>query len=144
MYLFKGKELIENPIWNNVTNGNLIANMRKIKVIFNKKTKLEKVFEFLITKVVERHEKDEVYCDVTCEGLAFNELGKVGYKISLSSEEYELERKEWEDRGGNPDEEPKANIQYWAKKIGLVPYPSSPNALIKANTWYYRVRMRWG
>ena len=143
MYLFEGKELMENPLWYNVTDGNLIANMRKIKVIFNKKSAQEKVFEFLITKVIERHEKDEIYCDVTCEGLAFNELGKVGYKISLSSEDYELEREEWED-SGRQGEEPVADIHYWAKKIGLIPYPTTTNAVIKANTWYYKVRMHWG
>ena len=32
----------ENPIWYNVKEGNIIANMRKIKVIFNKMTEVEK------------------------------------------------------------------------------------------------------
>ena len=32
-------KLKENPIWYNVRNGNIITNMRKIKVIFNKNIK---------------------------------------------------------------------------------------------------------
>ena len=54
MYLEMGRE---NPIWYNTLNGNLMIGMRKIKVILNKKEEDEEVFEFLITKVTERHEK---------------------------------------------------------------------------------------
>ena len=36
MYIVKeDKDKIENPIWYNTINGNLIADMRKLKVIFN-------------------------------------------------------------------------------------------------------------
>ena len=48
------------------------------------------VFEFLITNVEESHEKDVASCNVKCEGAAFHELGKIGYKISLSQENFEL------------------------------------------------------
>ena len=60
MYIYEGPERKENPRWYNVRNGNIVANMRKIKVIFNKKTEIERVFEFLITKVTERHERNEL------------------------------------------------------------------------------------
>jgi len=83
MYINEGAERKENPIWYNAINGNLAINMRKIKVIFNKKKINERVFEFLITKVTEKHKNGELMCEVSCEGLAFHELGKVGYKISL-------------------------------------------------------------
>ena len=33
----------------------------------------------------------EKKCEVECEGLAFNELGKVGYNIELSQDLYEME-----------------------------------------------------
>ena len=36
MYIYQDGIQQENPIWYNTTNGNLIANMRKIKVIINK------------------------------------------------------------------------------------------------------------
>ena len=53
--------------------------MRKIKVVFNKGNSNEHVFEFMITEVTEEHSDDALMCNVTCEGLAFNELGKIGY-----------------------------------------------------------------
>jgi len=55
MYLHPGEE---NPAWHNTLNGNLMIGMRKIKVILNKTLADEHVFEFLITKVTERHEAD--------------------------------------------------------------------------------------
>jgi len=38
MYLVsdESNDFIENPIWYNFINGNLISNLRKVKVIFNK------------------------------------------------------------------------------------------------------------
>jgi len=71
--------------------------MRKIKLIFNKGSDAEKVYEFLIVKVNERHVKDELFCDVSCEGLAFHELGKIGYKISLSAEDVNRDVEQWEE-----------------------------------------------
>ena len=82
IYIFNGKELVENPIWYNVINGTLIANLRKIKIIFNKGNKeLEKIYEFVIEKVTETHQDGMLMCDVMGTGLAFQELGKSGYKI---------------------------------------------------------------
>ena len=72
---------VVNPIWYDVKNGVLAANMRKIKTIFNKGTEEEKVFEFIIINAEETHQNDELYYDVRGEGLAFHELGKRGYKL---------------------------------------------------------------
>ena len=96
MYIYRGMKRIENPIWYHVSNGELIADLRKIKLILNKTDKLEeknkeKVYEFLITKVTETHDKDTLICAVECEGSAFHELGKIGYKISLSADAYNYE-----------------------------------------------------
>lgn len=93
MYIKENGVYKENPIWYNVTEGNLIANLRKIKVIFYKGSARQRIFEFVITKVTETHDGFEKTCEVECEGLAFNELGKTGYNISLSQEllEYEQE-----------------------------------------------------
>ena len=140
MYIYKGPTRFENPIWYNVRNGNLIANMRKIKVIFNKKTEDEKVFEFLIIKVTEKHEGAELICEVECEGLAFHELGKIGYKISLNQDDYIEEWSEWADEsyasGLLSEEEhfarePKNNINYWCDKV------------LKDTNWTYSIQMDW-
>ena len=88
MYYYNGLKRVENPIWYTTKNGVIVQDMRKIKLIFNKQTKVEKIFEFLITKVQESHKDDMLICEVTTEGLFFNELGKWGYKVSLSSEEF--------------------------------------------------------
>ena len=50
MYLYIDAEKIENPKWYNVHNGTICADLRKIKVIFNKRETYEGVFEFVITK----------------------------------------------------------------------------------------------
>lgn len=83
MYLYNtstGKQE-ENPIWYTTQNGILIADMRKIKLIINKREDNEKVYEFVITDVTERHTSGNLYCDVKCEGLAFQELGKRGIEF---------------------------------------------------------------
>ena len=100
MYIRENGDKKENPIWYNYVNGNLIASLRKIKIIINKNEDNEKILEFLITSVTERHEKEELYCDVKCEGLAFHELGKTGYKISLSSDDFYEEDRVWFENDG--------------------------------------------
>ena len=149
MYLYEGAERIENPIWYNTLNGNLIINLRKIKVIFNKHTPYERVFEFLITKVTERHEHDELFCDVECEGLAFHELGKIGYKISLTTEGFELDTTNWFEKYGGHEGKPgipampRATIQYWLDKF-MTSYDSVTNDLLKnSHKWYYKIQMDW-
>ena len=136
MYLYDGPTKKENPIWYNTRNGNIVVNMRKVKVIFNKKTELEEVFEFLITQVAERHEREELYCDVTCEGLAFHELGKIGYKIDLNQDDYIEEWRNWaeedyENESEHNAREPHNNLEYWADKV------------LKGTKWSYEISMDW-
>lgn len=128
-----------NPIWYTVKDGILMVNMRKIKVIFNKtfgtpdeKTAAgERVFEFLITKITETHEEDNPTCSIECEGLAFHELGKQGYKIELSSEVF-YDRDNtyyngdtdgsmiWYDNLHKPHADcPRATVDYWMNDLGI-------------------------
>jgi hypothetical protein len=132
--------------------------MRKIKVIFDKMVegvdKSKETFEFILLKVEETHEHDNCTCHVECEGLAFHELGKVGYKISLTKEDYNNDYYEWgktslEDytpTGGMTAEElkekakPLNNIDYWLGKAGIEKsHTDIENNL--ASKWYYRVEM---
>jgi len=75
--------------------------MRKIKVIFNKwqnstdEDRSNSTFEFIILRVQESHESDNLLCHVECEGLAFHEIGKRGYKRSLSTQEFNDEYYNW-------------------------------------------------
>lgn len=140
---------IENPIWYNTQNGNLIEGMRKIKVIFNKGNVEQETFEFVIIKVTEKHEGDITTCEVECEGLAFHELGKVGYKLSLSQDNFELVYKEWAEKGywtkhdgTTSSDQPIQTIQYWCEEgAHLVPLPVA--AQRNAQTWYYQIDMDW-
>lgn len=143
MYIEPG---VENPAWYNVRKGFIIANMRKIKVIFNKSTEDEYVLEFLITNVDETHENDQLYCEVKCEGLAFHELGKRGYKLALNSDDYYMDDNvaAWYDGDSTyqtTHEEPIANIQYWLNKF-ITPLPENSDD-INPNTWYYEICMDW-
>ena len=129
----------ENPIWYTVRDGVLMVNMRKIKVIFNKtfgsaeqkQAAGERVFEFLITKITESHEEDNPTCQVECEGLAFHELGKQGYKIELSSDVF-YDRDNtyyngdtdgsmiWYDNLHQPHANcPRATVDYWMNDLGI-------------------------
>lgn len=95
-YQEKDKPLRFNPLWYNVTEGILIANLRKVKVILNKGEEgEEEVFEFLIHTVNESHKGGILTCDVEAEGLAFEELGKIGYKLSLNYDEYYIDSEKW-------------------------------------------------
>ena len=130
MYYRQEGKFIENPIWYNVINGSLIVNLRKLKLIFNKGLQGEEVFEFVISEVNETHTDGQLYCEVTAEGLAFQELGKVGYKISLMSEDFINEYNEWA-KGDKTAAEPKNNINYWCDK------------LFKNSRWDYEIQMDW-
>ena len=149
MYIYVNGQLIENPNWYDIENGNLIVDLRKIKVIFNKYTEDEAVFEFLITKVTEEHESDHLFCNVECEGLAFHELGKKGYKYSLSLADFELTYKSWAEtgewitrNGTVKTTKPIQNVQYWCDKIGLIPVPVNESDM-DPRKWYYEIKMDW-
>lgn len=135
MYYSYNGERIENPLWCNTINGVIMASMRKVKLIFKKHTPQQKVYEFLITKVIESHDKDEFMCEITCEGLAFHELGKIGYRIALETEDITYDQDAWYDGEEKVDDEtgekyilgsdqrrydlemPRPTLQYWNDKV---------------------------
>ena len=150
MYYREKGELVENPNWYNTRNGNIIKGLRKVKVIFNKQTDDERVFEFLIINVEEKHEEDVLTCEIECDGMFFQELGKRGYKVNLSQANFELIYNEWADTGvwhkkdgTEVTTEPIQNINYWCEEqAGLLPRPQNDDDIIPS-AWYYEVRMNW-
>ena len=124
---------MEKPLWYNTTNGGRIVGQRKIKGMFNKGNNDEKVFEFVISKITETHQDDgQLICEVEAEGLAFQVLGKTGYKLSLTQDNVELEYEEWFNKPENEKgEEPIASLNYWADKI------------FEGTKWTYEVQMNW-
>lgn len=173
MYLFKNGKRVENPNWYNTINKNILTSMKKIKVIFDKWNNLNNqtamsnsTFEFIILKVTETHEQDNLICHVECEGLAFHELGKVGYKRSLTAEEYYDDYYKWSIATIRPttsaaidqlidydyptqaawqNAKPINNLQYWMKKAKIEPVPKSGSAWdldnINPTEWYYDIQM---
>ncbi len=135
-FYWVGPDKIPNPMWLHLQDQPLEANMHKLKVIFNKNTEDERVFEFLVTSVASDHTQDRVDINVKAEGLAFHELGKVGYKIALSQTNFELVEKEWINKGMHGDR-PRMNIQYWNDLIF-----KDSNGDWRTN-WRYEVRMDW-
>lgn len=160
MYIRDNGELIENPIWEKVYANSPLLNLHKIKVIFDKEVaSSDNVFEFMVDTVTESHMDGVLTCEVKSTGLAFHELGKIGYKIVLSPDEfytryeawfadspaerlqdetqaqYDARVAEWEAR------EPIANLQYWNEELlGLSPLTED---VMTTNKWYYEIRMDW-
>ena len=143
MYLIRNGQKIENPCWYNVQQGHLLANLRKIKVIFNKNYEDgedRKIYEFLIVKATENHEEQgQLFCDVECEGLAFHELGKLGYKISLTAEDFYNDDYDWSTdgkwitgKGKQETQQPLASLNYWNDKV----FGTTDN-------WDYEIQMDW-
>lgn len=151
MYYREEGKLIPNPNWYTVQEGKLIANMRKVKIIFNKSDEDEGIFELLINKVSEKHDQGQLTCEVTCEDLAFNEIGRIGYKIELSDKVFEAAYEDWEN--STDENKPKDFIQsidFWCEQIGLPNYYESieDDHIVERNyheprQWYYRVEMNW-
>lgn len=132
MYYHQDNKLVENPLWYDVKNGVLMVNLRKLKVIFNKGEEgNEEVFEFVINKITESHTEGQLYCEVSADGLAFQELGKVGYKISFNEDTFLNEYNEWWEENEKTKPEPIANINFWCDKA------------FKNSKWTYEVQMDW-
>ena len=147
MYYRENNVLVENPLWYNTQNGNIIAGLRKVRVCFNKGDKeKEKIFDFVIKKVTEKHEKGTLFCEVEAEGIAFNELGKIGYKLVLNQEEFEVDYEEywnklneWQEKKdageATNEDKPKeviASLNYWCDKV-----------FAQVKNWDYRIQMDW-
>ena len=135
-FYYSGANKIDNPMWLHLENQPLEANMHKLKVIFNKGTEDEQVLEFLVVSVAHDHTGDKVDINVKAEGLAFHELGKIGYKIALSETNYTLALDEWE-LDGLKEEQPLNNIQFWND---LVFKDKQGNW---RTNWTYELQMDW-
>lgn len=141
-YYQDGFNRIANPLWIHLDQQPLEANMHKLKVVFNKNTPYEEIFEFLVVSVTEDHNRDEVDITVKTEGLAFHELGKTGYRISLSQENFEKVENDWFDNGYNFETHqmaprPLMNIQFWNDLI----FKDSDGDW--RTNWRYEIQMDW-
>ena len=126
---------LPNPRWQDAENGILAENTRVLKV-FIKYKKETKVYPLIIdTLVTKRDEHFSVYREITASGLAFAELGKLGYKLELTHETLEADYKD------NPNTV--ATINYWLDKVFPNERDENGKVIKWLTPWCYEVRMEW-
>ena len=127
---------ITNPRWQDIENGVLAENTRVLKVFIQFSEKQIKVYPFIIDKIVNKRDKNfGVYKEIVCNGLAFAELGKQGYKIELNS--FTLEQ------DFIKDSTTLATIDYWLDKV--FPNEKDEEGFVTKwlTPWCYEIRMDW-
>lgn len=101
----------------------LAENTRILKAFVRFDDKV-KIYPFIIDKIVDsRDDNFSVYKQVSANGLAFAELGKVGYKLELTQDTLELEVEK--------DNTIVPTIDYWLDKV----FPSEKDANGKVTRW---------
>ena len=101
----------------------LAENTRILKAFVRFDDKV-KIYPFIIDKIVDsRDDNFSVYKQVSANGLAFAELGKVGYKLELTQDILELEVEK--------DNTIVPTIDYWLDKV----FPSEKDASGKVTRW---------
>jgi hypothetical protein len=116
--------------------------------VFLKDKEENKVYPFIVDKIIDKRDSHfSIYKEITCNGLAFAELGKTGYKLELTKEIVELELEK------NPELLP--TIDYWLDKVfpnekltndaGELILDKNGNPIISKwlTPWCYEIRMDW-
>ena len=129
-------EHIINPRWQDAENGILAENTRVLKVTVQFSETEQKTFPFIIDKIVNKRDKDfSAYKEITGNGLAFSELGKIGYKLELNSHTLETDFAK--------DDTTVATIDYWLDKV--FPNEKDEDGVVTKwlTPWCYEIRMDW-
>ena len=131
----KTNQKIINPRWENEASVILAENTHVLKVFIQQGGSL-KVFPFIVDKITDRRDSHfSVFKEVEANGLAFSDLGKVGYKLELNSHTLESDYKE--------DNTVVATIDYWLDKV----FPNTKDGngnIVSWNTpWCYEIKMDW-
>lgn len=126
---------IINPRWQDAENNILAENTRILKV-FVQIGNTTKVFPFIIDKITDKRDENfSVYKEITCNGLAFAELGKVGYKLELNS--FVLEQDYLKDSTIVP------TLSYWLDKVFPNVKDEEGKIIEWLTPWCYEIRMDW-
>lgn len=128
---------MENPRWVDINNGVLAENTRVLKVFLQTGNET-KVFPFVVDKITDSRDNNfSVYRKIEASGLAFAELGKVGYKLELSQETLTIERELNKDYNILP------TINYWLDKVFPNKKDENGNIIEWLSPWCYEIRMDW-
>lgn len=135
-------ERVTNPRWKDIETGVLAENTRVLKVSIQfaddtvEEGYVTRVFPFIIDKIVNRRDSSfGVYKEVTGSGLAFAELGKIGYKLELTADTLEIDFAK--------DSDTVANINYWLDKVFPNIRDDAGNVIRWLTPWSYEIRMDW-
>lgn len=113
----------------------LAENTRILKAFVRFDDKV-KIYPFIIDKIVDsRDDNFSVYKQVSANGLAFAELGKVGYKLELTQDILELEVEK--------DNTIVPTIDYWLDKVFPSEKDASGNVTRWLTPWCYEVRTEY-
>lgn len=131
----ESKSFINNELWyNKLKQQGILANEKRVKLIFDKNKKIDgkfvhQIVETVITSVQESRSGRELNCNVQCSGLAFKWLGRIGYNIVVDSQTILLEEEEQETTII-------PTINYWLNKV----FPKDQSGEWKT-TWSYEIAM---
>lgn len=113
----------------------MAENTRVLKAFVRFKDKT-KIFCFIIDKITDsRDDNFSVYKKVSANGLAFAELGKIGYKLELTQDTLELEVEK------DPTIVP--TINYWLDKVFPNEKDGNGNVIRWLTPWCYEIRTEY-
>lgn len=128
----QGYAVIDNSKWYSVlTSNSLLANEKRVKLIFDKGTVNQRIREFVIVNLTQERDGDNLYCNVECSGLAFYELGKIGYNLTFNEDTIIAEEEELP----NPNDTISPTLNYWMDKV----FPPTGND--DTEEWQYKIAM---
>lgn len=126
---------IENPRWLDIKNGVLAENTRILKVFIQFNNEI-KIFPFIIDKIIDKRDSHfAVYKQIEATGLAFQELGKIGYKIEMSDS---VINKDYENNNKLI-----LNLDYWLDKVFPNEKDSNGKIIKWLTPWCYEINMDW-
>ena len=141
-------EKVINPRWESAENGVLAENVRILKVFVKKPDEQVNVYPFIIDKITDSRDSHfSIYKSIEASGMAFAELGKVGYKIEFDQALVEREMEALANQTENEDEKVSAliepTIDYWLKKLIPAEYDDNGKVIKWLTPWCYEVCMDW-
>ena len=135
------KEL--NPRWGATEDGTLAENIRILKVFVQVENET-RIYPFLINTITDNRDSNfAVYRSVEASGLAFAELGKIGYKIELNQTLVETEQKALDENEETKGQIIETTMDYWLQKVFPCETDSSGKITSWLTPWCYEVRMDW-
>lgn len=132
----KTNQKIINPRWSDAEKGILAQNTRILKVFVKYSEINTKVFPLIVDKITDRRDANySVYKEISASGLAFAELGKVGYKLDFTSQTIEDDYAK--------DNTIAPTINYWLDKVFPNEKDGNGKVIKWLSPWCYEIQMDW-